>query len=69
MSKFIVRLTNEFSSITGASSRSRAGISVPVGGEGITVDLTDEQFKEIRDDQYLTLTPVKEAKKTDATKA
>lgn len=54
MSKFIVRLTNEFSAISGALMRRRAGIEVPVEG-GITADLTDDQIKEINDDQYLTL--------------
>ncbi len=58
MAKYNVRVTNEFSSITTAQFRPRAGIQVPVGGEGWTGELSDAQLKEIEDDQYLVLTEV-----------
>jgi hypothetical protein len=58
--QYQVRVTQEFSSISGAASRTRAGISVGAAGDGYVGELSDEQLKEIQDDNYLTVTEVSE---------
>lgn len=52
---YTVRVTNEFTTISSAGSRTRSGVVVPAG-EGYTGPLTDAQLKEIGEDQYLTVT-------------
>lgn len=53
---YVVRVNNAFgSTATGAPSRTRAGVVVPVG-EGYRGALTDSQRKEIEADPYLTVT-------------
>jgi hypothetical protein len=54
MGKFIVRLTNEFSAISGAARRFRAGLEIPVGGE-VEADLDKDQLAELHDDKYVTV--------------
>jgi hypothetical protein len=61
MGKFIVRLTNEFSAISGAARRFRAGLEIPVGGE-IEADLDKEQLAELHEDQYVTVHDAKTGK-------
>ncbi|QNK82593.1 hypothetical protein [Nakamurella sp. PAMC28650] len=61
MGKFIVRLTNEFSAISGAARRFRAGLEIPVGGE-VEADLDKEQLAELHEDQYVTVHDAKTGK-------
>lgn len=61
MGKFLVRLTNEFSAISGAARRFRAGLEIPVGGE-VEADLDKDQLKELHEDQYVTVHEAKTGK-------
>lgn len=52
--EYRVKVTNEFRSVTDASRRT-AGLEVPQTGDGLLVELSDEQLEELQHDQYVTV--------------